>query len=189
MITKEEVLKIGKITKPHGLQGELAFHFETDIFDELELPYFICEKDGILVPFFIEDYRFKNDETGLVKFEGIDDEKEAKNLVNADLYIARKFIPEEMDPVELEGSSFYVGYHILTKEKEEIGEITAIDDSTENILFELSTPDGEELLIPAQDEFIVEIDDKKRTITMDLPEGILLLNTENDDLPTDTDEE
>lgn len=188
MITKEEVLKIGKITKPHGLQGELAFQFDTDIFDEVELPYFICEMDGILVPFFIEGYRFKNDEIGLVKFEGIDSDVEAKELSNVELYISRKFLPEDMDPIDVEGSSFYVGFQVLTEDGDEIGEITAVDDSTDNVLFEISTPSGDDILIPAQDEFIVEIDDDNRTITMDLPEGLLLLNTENDDLPTDEDE-
>lgn len=188
MITKEEVLKIGKITKPHGLQGELAFQFDTDIFDELEMPYFICEMDGILVPFFIEEYRFKNDEIGLVKFEGINSDEEAKALSNTELYISRKFLPEDIDHVEVEGSAFYVGFQIIKADGSAIGEITDVDDSTENVLFELTTPAGDELLIPAQDEFIIEIDDKKRTITMDLPEGLLILNTDEDDLPTDEDE-
>lgn len=188
MITKEEVLKIGKITKPHGLQGELAFQFETDIFDEVDPPYFICEMDGILVPFFIEDYRFKNDEIGLVKFEGINNDEEAKELSNVDLYISRKLLPDDIDPIDLEGSSYYVGYQVTSEDGDKIGEIVAIDDSTENVLFELNTPSGEDILIPAQDDFIVEIDDEKRVITMNLPEGLLLLNTEDDNLPTDEDE-
>ncbi|HOI27968.1 MAG TPA: ribosome maturation factor RimM [Paludibacteraceae bacterium] len=176
MITKDEIFKIGKIIKPHGLQGELAFSFDTDIFDEVENPYFICELDGIFVPFFIESYRFKTDETALVKFEGIDNDTDAKELTNADLYMSRKFIPKDIDPLNNEGSDYYVGYHIIDKEGNEIGEIVAIDDSTENVLFELETPEKEELLIPAQDEYIVEIDDNKRTITMNLPHGLLDLD-------------
>lgn len=188
MITQEEVLKIGKITKPHGLQGEVAFQFETEVFDEVEFPYFVCDMDGILVPFFIEEYRFKNDEIGLVKFEGIDNDEEAKALTNTDLFIPRRFLPEEMHGTEVEGTSFYIGFTVMTETGERVGEVTDIDDSTENVLFELETPEGDELLIPAQDDFIVEIDDEKRTITMNLPEGLLILNTDGDNLPTDEEE-
>lgn len=33
MIRKEEVYRIGQLAKPHGIKGEVAFHFTDDIFD------------------------------------------------------------------------------------------------------------------------------------------------------------
>ena len=36
MIKKETVYKIGKIGKPHGVNGEVAFHFDDDVFDRTE---------------------------------------------------------------------------------------------------------------------------------------------------------
>ena len=178
MITKDEIFRIGKILKPHGLQGELTFAFDTDIFDEVETPYFICEIDGIFVPFFIESYRFKTDETALVKFEGIDNDNDAKELSNTELYMSRKFIPEneDTDSIEAEGCDFYVGYHITDKDGQMIGEVVEVDDSTEYVLFVLETPDKKEVLIPAQDEFIIEIDDAKHSIKMDLPYGLIDLD-------------
>ena len=50
-----------------------------------------------------------------------------------------------------------------------VGVIASIDDSTANILFELE--DGR--LIPASEELITDIDKDKKTITINLPEGIL----------------
>ena len=68
MIKKETVYKIGKIGKPHGVDGEVSFHFDDDIFDRVDADYLILDIDGILVPFFLDEYRFKNDETALVRY-------------------------------------------------------------------------------------------------------------------------
>ena len=68
MIKKEDVYQIGRIGKPHGVKGEVLFHFSDDVFDRAESEYLILEVDGILVPFFMEEYRFRSDETALVRF-------------------------------------------------------------------------------------------------------------------------
>lgn len=69
MIKREEVYKIGIFNKPHGIHGELQFTFTDDIFDRVEAEYIICLLDGIFVPFFIEEYRFRSDSTALMKLE------------------------------------------------------------------------------------------------------------------------
>ena len=56
-----------------------------------------------------------------------------------------------------------------------LGEVTDVDNSTINTLF-IVDYQGEELLIPAQEEFIVNIDQKHKVITVDLPEGLLALD-------------
>ena len=72
MIRESEVFKIGVITKTHGVNGEVAFLFTDDVFDRVDCDYLICKLDGILVPFFFEEYRFKNDNTALFKFQRLD---------------------------------------------------------------------------------------------------------------------
>ena len=59
MIKREDVYKIGVFNKPHGIHGELSFTFTDDIFDRVEAEYLICLLDGIFVPFFLEEYRFR----------------------------------------------------------------------------------------------------------------------------------
>ena len=61
------------------------------------------------------------------------------------------------------------------KHPKNIGTITAVDDSTENVLFELLTADGREVLLPASDDLIAEVDNAAQTITMTIPEGLLEL--------------
>ena len=49
-----------------------------------------------------------------------------------------------------------------------------VDTATVNTLFVVEK-DGEELLVPAQEEFIVGIDQRRKLITVELPEGLLNL--------------
>ena len=69
MIKQEEVYKIGRIGKAHGVKGEVTFMFDDDVFDRVDADYLILEVDGILVPFFMEEYRFRTDSTANILFE------------------------------------------------------------------------------------------------------------------------
>ena len=71
MIKQEEVFKIGKLGKSHGVKGEVNLLFDDDIFDRTDAEYLILEVDGILVPFYIEEYRFHGNSTALMKFYDI----------------------------------------------------------------------------------------------------------------------
>ena len=46
--------------------------FSDDVFDRVDAEYVVLMLDGILVPFFFEEYRFRTDETAIVKFCDID---------------------------------------------------------------------------------------------------------------------
>ena len=80
MIRKEDVYRIGRIGKPHGIKGEVNFMFEDDVFDRTESDYIILSIDEILVPFFMEEYRFKGEASAIVKFCDIDTQQRASEL-------------------------------------------------------------------------------------------------------------
>ena len=167
MIKQEEVYKIGRLGKSHGVKGEVSFLFDDDVFDRVDADYLILDIDGILVPFFIEEYRFRSDTTALMKFEGIDTQERARELTGCDVYFPRNLAASDDDSISW---SAIVGFDIIDASTEKsIGRITSIDDSTLNILFCLE--DGH--LIPASEDLITQIDQQARTITMHLPAGLL----------------
>lgn len=171
MINFEEVYKIGRLGKPHGVKGELQFCFDDDVFDRVDSDYLIVELDGILVPFFFEQYRFKNDNVALVKFEGIDSEEQARALTNANVFFERQksdASEEELTWAQIVGFSVYE-----SSEMKRLGVLSAVDDSTENILFEVLTSDGHTYLLPCNENLIDEINPRERSIVMTLPEGLL----------------
>ena len=163
MIKQEEVFHIGRLGKPHGIKGELSFMFKDDVFDRVDADYLVVEVDGILVPFFFEEYRFRTEETALVKFEGIDTQEQARELTNCEVFFPRRLLGEKEEELSL---TEFVGYSLM-------GEIEALDDSTANLLFEVVSPKGKEILVPATPEIIRSIDKKNKTITVSLPEGLL----------------
>ena len=57
-----------------------------------------------------------------------------------------------------------------------VGTIDSVDDSTANILFEVTTEEGREVLIPASEDLIKDVDTNKKEIKIDLPEGLLDLD-------------
>ena len=167
MIKQEEVYKIGRLGKSHGVRGEVSFLFDDDIFDRVDADYLILDIDGILVPFFIEEYRFRSDTTALMKFEGIDTQERARELTGCDVYFPRNLAASDDDSISW---SAIVGFDIIdASTNKSIGRISSIDDSTLNILFCLE--DGH--LIPASEDLITQIDQQARTITMHLPAGLL----------------
>jgi 16S rRNA processing protein RimM len=169
MIKLEEVYKIGKLGKVHGVKGEISFLFDDDVFDRVDADYLILDIDGIFVPFFIEEYRFKSDSNALMKFDGIDTMERARELTGCDVYFPRKM--SEADEGHLSLAEI-IGYSLIDAQtRKEVGKIAAIDDSTINLLFELE--DGK--LIPAPEELITNVDTKNHQIEIKLPEGILEL--------------
>ncbi len=170
MIRPEEVYKIGIFNKPHGISGELQFTFTDDIFDRVEAEYVVCPMDGILVPFFIEGYRFRSDTTALMKLEGVDTQEQARRFTNTPVFFPVKHAGEA-EPGELSWD-FFTGFRVEDTVHGHLGEVADVDTSTPNTLFVIDR-EGEELLVPAREEFILDIDAKHRVITVRLPEGLL----------------
>lgn len=86
MIRQEEVYKIGRLGKPHGVKGEISLLFTDDVFDRVETDYLVLDIDGILVPFFIEEYRFHGNETALIKFCDINTQDKARELTGDEVF-------------------------------------------------------------------------------------------------------
>ena len=167
MIREEEVYQIGKLGKTHGVKGEISFLFDDDIFDRVDADYLILKVDGIFVPFFIEEYRFRSDANAIIKFEDIDTQERARELTGCEVYFPRELADSDDDSISW---AAIVGFSLIDAATgQPVGRIASIDDSTLNILFELE--DGK--LIPASEELITDVDKDNRTITIDLPQGIL----------------
>ena len=167
MIRQEDVYKIGRLGKAHGVKGEVSFQFDDDIFDRVDADYLVLDIDGILVPFFMEEYRFRSDSVCLVKFCNVDTQQRAQELTGCDVFFPRA-LAEEGD--EMPSLSMLVGFKIVNNANgKTVGRIAAIDDSTANILFEME--DG--MLIPANDDLIEVIDAEQQQIKMNIPQGLL----------------
>lgn len=176
MIRPEEVIRIGKLLKPHGVKGEISMLCENDSFDRSDdCEYLICDMDGILVPFFIDSYRFKSDTSLLIKFDDVDTIEQAERMAGVNVYFPKEYIDEEN--IECLPEEFLSGYSISDIHLGYIGIIDHVDNSTMNTLLVIKNS-GNEILIPFHEEFIKDVDEDEHRITMELPEGLVQLNSD-----------
>ena len=173
MLRRDDVYKIGKLGKPHGVKGEITFAITDDVFDRVDADYLVLDIDGILVPFYLEEYRFKNDDNVLVKFEDIDTQEQVRAYTGCEVYFPRHH--SDSDEENMSWAEI-IGFQLVDAVSGRVvGTIDHVDDSTLNLLFEITSPEGEALLIPANNDLIEEVDIEKKMIRMAIPEGLLEL--------------
>ena len=168
-----DAFRIGRIGKPHGVRGEVSMQFSDDVFDRTDADYVFLKVDGLLVPFFIEEYRFRSDETVLMKFCDIDDADHARELTGCEVFFPRDYSADGAD--DRVTWAEIIGYSVVADDGRRVGTIKAVDDSTINILLDVVGDDGSEHLIPAVDDLIKDVDKGKKEIVMTIPDGLLNL--------------
>jgi len=184
MVSDSDVYQIGVITRTHGVRGEVAFQFTDDVWDRVEADYLFCKMDGLLVPFFLEEWRFRSDTTALLKFEDIDNADAAARMVGAEVYFPKALTPSEVDEEDLTWQHF-TGFEVIralsiTGDRGEglfLGTVTSVLDQTANVLLEITTPEGKSILIPAHEDFILRADHRERRLYVDVPDELLTLNS------------
>lgn len=163
-LSPDSLRPIGRIGKPHGVKGEVMFHFADDIFDGDDADHLFLLVEGLPVPFAIEEYRFRSDETCLLKLQDVDSQEQARQLTGCTVLYPRSGQDDDLTWDELEG---YTLFDSTTRRP--VGTIRRVDQQTVNTLFVLE--DGR--LVPAADDWVDAIDRHQHTISMTLPEGLL----------------
>ena len=161
-----ELIKIGKVLKTHGYKGHLKIFiddFYMDDFEEIsavfinQLPYFIISKD------------INTEKQAIVLLEDIDNKEKAHPLQGKDIYAKDDDLTEIL---EEEPYHDLAGFTISDKNMGIIGEITKVLELPHQFLAQVFK-DEKEILIPLNDDFILNIDEKKKLIEMQLPDGLL----------------
>ena len=171
-IDKDECVEVGYIQKPHGIKGEVIFMFNRD-FEETfeEIDFLFIEVDGGLVPFFIADdgFRFRNDESAICKFDDVNSQEKAKELVGCKVFVTNE---EVIESDHLEVNSVLIGMKAIDLKFGEIGIISRVDDYSGNLVITVDYLRSE-VLIPLSDEIITSVNEEKREIHLDCPNGLI----------------
>lgn len=168
-----EYVAIGRLRKPHGLQGEMKGELEERFWDDVaEVEAFFVEYKGAYTPFFIEYLRGKG--TPIVKFEDIDSKEDARAFTNKTLFLRKEDISltdEEINASDLE-YGFLESYTMVEEELGEIGVILRVDEFPQQ---EMATVvyQEKEVLIPLLEAWVVTVDKANKTVVVALPEGLL----------------
>jgi 16S rRNA processing protein RimM len=173
-MTKDNCFELGKITKTHGLKGEVVLWLDVDFPEDYEdLESVFLDVKGELVPFFMDSYRLSGNRA-IVQFEDIDTFEKAEELVNLEAFLPLEELPE------LEGDQFYyheiIGFQIKDKNLGDLGTVQTVHSMQAQDLLVMDYK-GCEVLIPVIPEIVLEADKGAKVLNVNLPEGLLEVYT------------
>lgn len=185
-MTKDDCYLVGKLTKTHGLKGEMAIWLDVDYPEEYEeLESILVEMKGELIPYFVEEIQIRANKS-IIKFEDIDTIEAAQKLINCDLYLPNDNLEE------LDDDQFYyheiIGFIIVDDTQGKLGTVTAVYTAEAQDLIAMNYQ-NKEVLIPVSDEIVKTIDREKKELYTDLPAGLIEVYLDEDGTPDDADEE
>jgi 16S rRNA processing protein RimM len=161
----EPTVVVGKVTKAHGLRGEVTVLPLTDNPDRFTPGGVVYLADGR--PLSIRDAR-DNGARLLVTFEGVGDRAAAEGLRGSMLVVPESELPELPEgtywPHELEGCE------VVTVSGRSLGTISDVVANRANDIWITTDPQGEEILVPAIHQVIAEVDVAgKRVLVHEVP--------------------
>jgi 16S rRNA processing protein RimM len=168
----EKLIVIGRVSRPHGLTGELVIeYFNRDdlaVFSRYHT-IFIQGNEGTPRPYRLTQTR-PHKESILARLEGIQTKEEAEQLRGRSVLVDAAALPP-LPEDEYYGYEI-LGMRVVTEQGTVVGEITDIFPTGSNDVYVVQ--EGEkEFLIPALKDVIISIDKKDRTMVIRPTKGLL----------------
>jgi len=160
---------LGRITKVKGYEGIVTIRLERSFTEEIpELNPVFLEIEGKPVPFYTSEPGYTGGGLLRLKLECFEYLKDLDELSGCRVFLDTG--KGELDPGRnLDGIA---GFKVLTRDKSLTGTIREIIENPGQWLLNVETESGRELLIPLHEDLILDVDKTKKTILMDLPEGL-----------------
>jgi 16S rRNA processing protein RimM len=155
---------VGRIGAPHGVRGEVRVDPLTDFPDRFEPNSRLYVAGAVVV---VQTSRWRGSSVYL-KFRGIDDRNAAAELTGKDLQVPQ---PRDIAEPDVYYQHDVVGLDVQTESGERLGRVTQIFSTGPNDVYVVSGDRGE-LLLPAIDDVIKDIDLQNRRIVVELLEGL-----------------
>lgn len=167
----EGLIRIGKTVKSHGINGEVLIKFEAGKLPANESEPVFLDFEGIQVPFFIQSVRSPIESEWFVIFEEYNNKTKAEKLLGRAVYVHQDNQIENVDEFSLDA---LIGYEVIDKNQGRIGMLSHIQKGAQDLM--IIDNNGEEILIPFVEDFLVEIDPDKKQIIVETPDGLLDMN-------------
>ena len=164
---------LGRITKVIGYEGVVSVKVEK-IFSE-NIPHMesvFLEIDGRPVPFFISYSEYSGADVLKLKFEGYDTIERAGEFTGCRIFLTTS-IPADNKTDNIQSLK---GFKVLIEGDELLGSITEVITNPGQWLLNIISVKNKNILIPFHEHFIVRIDNVKKIIVMDIPEGLTEIN-------------
>lgn len=175
-VDPEALVQVGFVFRPHGIEGELKIDPEkTDSpsrFEELSAVY-LGEHRRRVVRHSIASVRYQETKRGttvILGLDGIETRDDAEAVTKFEVYANE-------DELELEEGELFIhdliGMDVVTDEDERLGTVSNVMEYPAQQVFVIRQPDGEQLMVPAVEDFILEIDEDADRVLVRPIEGLI----------------
>lgn len=161
-------IQIGEIYREHGVKGFCKAYIYSGTDENLfeDGTYWLVNQDGVERKTKLEDVSSVG-KFFLLKFSLFQNPEEISSWRKAGIWITKeKLHREEGEKYDFE----WEGFQIFDSEEHQIGEVQSIAYTPLKQFVVMHK--GHEVLIPYQEEWILEINEDKKIVKMNLPEGL-----------------
>ena len=164
---------MGKIVGAHGIKGALKVYSYAESASSFKPGNSVILKSEGSEQAFVIAWVKPHHKTVLVAFEGVTHRNRAEELIGLELFMA-------WDSLEtLEEGVYYwsdiIGLSVFTIENEYLGRVTSVIQTGSNDVYVVKNEEGQdsaEILVPALEWVVREIDLDQKKMRVDLPEGL-----------------
>ena len=167
----EDLLQVGIITSTHGVRGEVKVYPTTDDprrFRRLKEVVLDTGREKINLE--IEGVKFFK-QFVILKFKGLDNINDIEKSRQKSLYVTRK------NAVRLQRDEYFIadliGLKVQDEDGTELGTVKEVIETGANDVYIVDRVDGEEVLLPAIHDCVLDVDVEKNTMTVHLMKGLV----------------
>lgn len=175
-VAPEAMVQVGFVFRAHGMEGELKINPEhTDDparYEELDTVY-IGKSPHAVTKHSIASVRYQETKRGTTVILGLADvetRSDAEAIMKLNVFAAE-------DDLELGDDELFihdlVGLTVITEGGEELGTVANYKEMPAQDVFVVTRPDGREAMIPAVEDFIIDVDVEGGQLVVRPIEGLL----------------
>lgn len=167
----EDLLQVGIITSTHGLKGEVKIYPTTDDVNRFKkLKDVILDTGNSTLTLEIESVKFFKQYV-ILKFKGIDNINDVEKYRQKNLYVTRS------NAVKLSKDEYFIadliGLKIIDETEQDIGILKDVIETGANDVYAIEMANGQELLLPAIKQCILEINLENQFMKIHILDGLL----------------
>jgi len=157
------------LVKPHGFSGQIFLALlEPGKWKIKKMSAVFIDFNGNLVPFFVEKIQLQSN-SAIIKLEGVDTEDEARKMMGKSLFLDNSYKPKK---ISSHGFDELSGFQVWDRNEGMLGIIKEIEEYPQQFIAVMSYK-NQEILFPLNEFVIIGVDQIKKVLEVNLPEGLL----------------
>ena len=168
----QDCFYLGEIVSKYSFKGEVLLKLDSDEIDLKKIKTIFLSINGSIVPYSVDNIKLHKSSLLRIKLENIDSEEKANKILKIKTYLPIKDLPK------LNGNKFYyheiINFTVLDLHLGKIGKVQEVNDQTLQPII-IADNGKRKIMIPLVDDFLIDLDKYKKTITFNLPEGLTTL--------------